>query len=225
MKPARLRLVVNNFNRGHRTASDVHLRTNLHRAVSQALDLNRAEPRDDRPPLPDSGVTDVQCPSKGDGTSKVLNGVFLEHVASLTAVADGLQPHFKTPVLTSVAMQKDLDTLALRLKDAMGDEITASALSRACGVSPTAVGKWLDGSTKELKAAPLEAAARSLGVSAKWLRTGQLPRERDSDVEAQQTDRVLALLAGLRGPLHELVVAIDELNKYTVPAGKSKRRA
>jgi transcriptional regulator with XRE-family HTH domain len=222
---ARLKLVVNNLIEGNRTAPHVHLRTSLDRSVRQALQFNGAEPRDDIAPLPNGGVADPKCAGNRDGASEMVQGVFLEHVVSLTTVAERMQPHFKRPVLTSVAMGKDLDTLAARLRDAMGEEITASALARACGVSPAAVGKWLDGGTKELKAATLEAAARSLGVSPKWLRTGQLPRERDSDVQAQQTDRVMALLAGLSGPLRELVVAIDELNKAAPSAGKSKRHA
>lgn len=151
----------------------------------------------------------------------MIENFALQHSSpSVTAVQTGKQPQFKNRVLTSVHMDK-LSTLAERLKDAMGEEISASDLARACGVSPAAVSKWLDGRTRALKAETLAAASRALGVREDWLRTGRLPKERDGVEEDREMDRVMDLLEGLRGPLAALASAIDTLSRArTAPRRK-----
>jgi transcriptional regulator with XRE-family HTH domain len=116
-----------------------------------------------------------------------------------------------------------LATLAERLTDAMGEDVSASDLARACNVSPAAVSKWLDGRTKDLKADTLAAAARALGVRDDWLRTGRLPRERTGAQEDRQVDQVISILEDLRAPLAALATAIDALTKVREPAKKPRR--
>ena len=142
----------------------------------------------------------------------------------LTAFKSRMQPHLKAEGLTSVDMDKHA-TLADRLKDAMGDEISASELARACGVSPAAVSKWLDGTTKKLSADNYASAARALGVREEWLRTGRLPRDREHVEEDRQVDRVIDLLSGLQGPLAELASAIDQLSKTRQEPTKKRQRS
>jgi transcriptional regulator with XRE-family HTH domain len=155
----------------------------------------------------------------------VINNVLFEHKLSYTPVEKRLQPQLRAGGLTSVSMDKRLPTLADRLNDAMGDKITASELARACGVSPAAVGKWKDGQTKELKASNYADAARALGVSETWLRTGKLPREREHGAEESQVDEVLDLLDNLRGPLTELAAALDRIGRNRPDMSGKRRKA
>ena len=149
----------------------------------------------------------------------MIENVLLEHGGSVTVVQSRAQPQFKTSMLTSVHMDK-FATLADRLKDAMGTEISASDLARSCNVSPAAVSKWLDGRTKRLKAETLAAASRALGVREEWLRTGKLPMEREAAEEERQIDHVIELLETLRGPLASLATAIDTLSRGREPRRK-----
>lgn len=113
------------------------------------------------------------------------------------------------------------ETLAERLSEAMDSTTpptSASDLARACSVSPTAVHKWLGGG--KMRADSLALAARALGVRDEWLRTGRLPRARDS--QDSQVDHVLETIAGMREPLAALIAAIDALSK-TQPEPRRKR--
>lgn len=212
----------------NRSPADIQAVASFQCAVSDPLDLLGAVPRDDRSPLPNGGRADVQRPSDIRGVLKVINNVLLEHGPHVTTVKGRLQPQSNNLGLTSVAMDKRLPTLADRLKsamDALDGRISASDLSRACGVSPAAVSKWLDGQTKELKAANYADAARALGVREEWLRTGKLPREREGAEEESQVERVLDLLDDLRGPLAALAGAIEQLSKARPQTTGKRRRA
>lgn len=212
MSTQRLRLVVHNKTiNTNRTASLVHVGTHLQSAASDALDLNRTEVRDDSAPLGYSGRTDVERPRDIRGSLKVIQNGLLQHEDTFTIVKSRLQPGCQPKSLTSVSMDK-LATIADRLSAAMTDAgVSPSQLSRSCGVSPAAVHKWQNGG--KLSADSLAAAARALGVREEWLRTGKLPRERSGAEEESQIDRVVEILSGLQGPLAELAIAIERLNK------------
>ena len=203
----------------NRPPSNVQILPNLQRSPGDALDFLGAELRNDVTPFADRGRTDVQRPGDIRGRLEVIENVLLEHAGSVTVVQTRKQPQFKTSVLTSVDMDK-FATLADRLKDAMGTEISASDLARSCNVSPAAVSKWLDGRTKHLKAETLHTASRALGVREDWLRTGKLPREREAAEEERQIDYVIEFLENLRGPLASLATAIDALSRSREPKRK-----
>lgn len=203
----------------NRPPSNVQILPNLQRAPSDSLDFLGAELGNNVAPLAHRGGADAQRPGDIRGRLKVIENVLLEHAGSVTVVQSRTQPQFKTSVLTSVHMDK-FATLADRLKDAMGTEISASDLAKSCNVSPAAVSKWLDGRTKQLKAETLHAASRALGVREDWLRTGKLPREREAAEEERQIDQVIELLENLRGPLASLASAIDTLSRSREPKRK-----
>ena len=102
-------------------------------------------------------------------------------------------------------------------------EVSASELARACRVTPAAVFKWREGHTKELKADNYIDAARALGVSAEWLRTGKLPREREHAQEENQMDQVLDLLEDLKGPLASLAAAIEQIGRTRPESTRRKK--
>ena len=115
------------------------------------------------------------------------------------------------------------ETLAERLTEAMDSTsptTSASDLARACGVSPTAVHKWLGGG--KMSADNLALVARALGVRDEWLRTGRLPRARDS--QDSQVDHVLEILASKREPLAALTAAIDALGKTQAEPLRKRRK-
>lgn len=200
----------------------IKLVPDLQGTIGDALKINGAEVRNDLAPLADGGGTDVERPSNLRGVVvKVPQNFALKHGPIVTLVQTYLQPQSNRLRLTSVDMP--LETLAERLDDAMKaaqPPITASELSRACGVSPAAVGKWLNGG--KMSADSLAAAARALGVRDDWLRTGRLPRERDA--YDTQIDRVLALLASMREPLAALTAAIDTLGRVEPEARKRRHK-
>jgi transcriptional regulator with XRE-family HTH domain len=109
-------------------------------------------------------------------------------------------------------MDKQFTTTAERLRSAMkaAGDVSMSQLGRECGVSPAAVSKWLNGG--KLSADNLAAASRALGVREEWLRTGKLPRERESGAE-EGLDEVIDLLEDLKGPLAALAAAIEKIGK------------
>lgn len=211
----------------NRPTTDIKFTPNFQGSTCEPLNIQRTEPRNDGAPLADSGGADLQRPRDIRGILKVIDNVRLEHGPSVTVVTTRMQPHLKTGVLTSVYMDK-LETLADRLNSAIeqieketGDKITPSDLARSCSVSPAAVSKWLDGSTKKLSADNYASASRALGVREEWLRTGRLPRERVNAGEEREIERAMQLLVNLRSPLSELVIAIDKLTKET---GKKRVR-
>jgi transcriptional regulator with XRE-family HTH domain len=208
-----------------RSAPAVQLPLDSQGAFSDAFDFLSTEVRNDLPPFRDGGRTESERPRDIRGSLKVLNNVLFEHSHPFTTVETSLQPQLRRGGLTSVAMDKRLTTLADRLRDAMGDEISGSDLARACGVSPAAVSKWLDGQTKELKAANYVDAARALGVREEWLRTGKVPRERDADGDDRQLEHVMDLLEDLRSPLAALAAALEQISKARPENGRKRRKA
>lgn len=201
---------------------DIEFLPDFQGSAGDAFNLLGAEVRDDLAPLTYRRVADPERPRDIRGFLKVIENVFFEHGEHSTTVKTWLQPQEQVEKLTLVAMKSDHSTLAGRLAEAMGDEITASELARACHVSPAAVGKWLNGTTKKLHAETLIDAARALGVSQDWLRTGKLPRERSSDLEARDADKVMRLLEAMQAPLAELSAAILALKKTRSPADKKQ---
>ena len=210
--------------RRDRPSTNVEVIANAERSAGDTLNFLGAELRNDDAPLADSSRTDAQRPRDIRGVLKVIDNVLFEHKPSVTAVQMRMQPQSKTVVLTSVHMEK-LVTLAERLVDAMGQEVSASDLARACNVSPAAVSKWLDGRTKALKADTLASAARALGVREEWLRTGKLPRDRQDAEEDRQVDRVITILEELRDPLAALAAAIDQLSSARPATARKRQRA
>jgi len=210
--------------RRNRPATYIQLVPNPQGSPGDSFNLFGAEFGNDRSPLAYGSGTDTQRPRDIRSALKVINNVLLEHDPSLTAVQFDMQPQSKRTVLTSVQMDK-FSTLAERLTDAMGEEITASDLARACDVSPAAVSKWLDGRTKTLKAETLASAARALGVREDWLRTGKLPREREGADEDRQLERVMGLLEELKEPLAALATAIDALSKARSEPTRKRAKA
>lgn len=202
-----------------RTPTYIHLVSNSESTACDSLDFLGTELGNDRSPLADCSRADPQRPRDIRGALKVIHNVLLEHAPSLTAVHDLRQPQSKTRVLTSVHMDK-LSTLAERLKEAMGDTVSAADLARECDVSDAAVHKWLVGRTLKLSAENYEKAGRALGVRAEWLRTGKLPREREHGNDERQIDRVIELLQQLREPLAALSGAIEQL----APSTKIERK-
>lgn len=208
--------------RRQRLSALVHLVPDAQSAASEALDFSRAEPRNNDAPLADGGGTDVQRPRDIRGVLKVIDNVLFQHAPMLTAFKSRMQPHLSCASLTSVDMDK-FSTLAERLLDAMGEEISASDLARACGVSPAAVSKWLDGTTKKLSADNYASTSRALGVREEWLRTGRLPRERTHAEEERQADKIIGILEGLKEPLAALSKAIEQLS--AAQPDKKRRKA
>jgi hypothetical protein len=206
-----------------RSTANVEVITDAKSSFSDAFKFDSAKPRHNAAPLANRGGADLQRPRDIRGSLKVINNVLLEHGPSLTAFNYIVQPHLKGSPLTSVHMDK-YATLADRLKDAMGQDISASDLSRACDVSPAAVSKWLDGTTKKLSAENYASAARALGVRDEWLRTGRLPREREGGNTERDMDRVMDLLEGLQGPLAQLAGAIQQLTKDRSEATRKRHR-
>jgi transcriptional regulator with XRE-family HTH domain len=208
--------------RRQRLPAHIQLVTNTQSATGETLDFSRAEPRNNDTPLADGGGTDAQRPRDVRSVLKVIDNVLFKHRPMLTVFKSRLQPHLIMDALTSVDMDK-FATLAERLKDAMGAEISASALARACDVSPAAVSHWLDGTTKKLSADNYASAARALGVREEWLRTGRLPRDREHANEERQVERIIDLLEGLQVPLAALAGAIQQLNQLR-PSSKKKHK-
>jgi transcriptional regulator with XRE-family HTH domain len=205
------------------SATYIKLVTNLQETVSDSLNLFGRKPRNDHAPLADSSGTDLERPRDIRGILKVINNGLFEHSRHSTTVERQMQPQFTTSALTSVDMDTTLDNRlreALRAKDA-----SASELSRACGVSPAAVSKWLDGRTTKLTAENYVNAAKFLEVREEWLRTGKGPKEPGADVqEERQAERVLEMLENLRDPLAALIAAIDGVVKARAEEPQRKRK-
>jgi transcriptional regulator with XRE-family HTH domain len=212
-------------------------------AFRDALKLDSAEPGNNIAPLQNGGVAQIENardvgldggrlhlgngnterPRDIRGELKVIENVLFQHGPSVTRVTSRLQPEFRRGPVTSVPMDK-LATIAERLDDAMREAgVNASQLAKACGVSHVSVGKWLKGG--KLSADNLAAAARAVGVSETWLRTGRLPRERENGQLEEDMDRVIDLLEGLAGPLASLAQAIEQLRKSRPGAVKKGRTA
>jgi transcriptional regulator with XRE-family HTH domain len=213
---------ISHYGIGERTTTDVQLVLNRDSAFGNSLDLLRAELRNHRTPFANGRRTDSERPRNIGGRLKVLEGGLLEHEPDLTTVHSRMQPQSKTAVLTLVQMD-NLATLADRLKDAMGTDISASDLARACGISPAAVSKWLDGRTKRLSAENYEAAAQKLGVRVFWLRTGKGPRQGEHAAEDRETNRALELLDQLTEPLTQLVAVLQKLRSLRTTTEKRIR--
>lgn len=205
------------------TTTHVQIATDAKGAFSDAFKLDSAKPGNNSAPLAYGGGADAQRPRDIRGSLKVINNVLLEHAPMLTVFKSSMQPHLRRGLLTSVDMEKNA-TLADRLKDAMGKDISASDLARACGVSAAAVSKWLDGTTQKLSAENYANAARALGVRDEWLRTGRLPREREGGTAERDMDRVVDILEGLQGPLAALAAAIDQLTKGRSESPRKRHR-
>jgi transcriptional regulator with XRE-family HTH domain len=169
------------------------------------LDFLGAEIRNNSLPFPNGRGTDPKRPRDIRGSLKVIENVLLEHGGTFTIVKSALQPECQPKALTLVAMEKHA-TIADRLRAAMTDgRVSASDLARACGVSPAAVHKWLNGG--KMSADNSAAAARALGAR-----------------EEQSMDEVITLLENLKGPLAALASAIEKIGKSrTEPAGKRER--
>jgi transcriptional regulator with XRE-family HTH domain len=208
-----------------RTATHIQLVSKRQSPASDSVQLPSAEVGNDGPPLGDSSRADVQRPRDIRGSLKVINNVLLEHTESFTTVKSAMQPGYQSKALTLVDMDKQLTTIADRLKAAMKDagDISMSQLGRACGVSPAAVSKWLNGG--KLTADNQAAAARALGVREEWLRTGKLPREREQRDVEQNLDEVVDLLEDLKGPLAALAAAIEKIGKARPPSVKKRDTA
>jgi len=205
-----------------RTTPHIQLITNATNASGEPLDLLGTQLRHDGPPLADGCGTDAERARNIRGGLKVIEGGLLEHEPDLTTVHRCTQPQSNTLVLTLVQMDKPA-TLADRLKDAMGTEISASDLARACGISPAAVSKWLDGRTKQLSADNYEAAAQKLGVRVFWLRTGKGPRHGEHAAEDREASRALELLDQLTEPLTQLVAVLQKLRSLRTTTEKRVR--
>jgi transcriptional regulator with XRE-family HTH domain len=207
-----------------RTAAHIKLVSDTKAAASDSLDLKCAQHRNDDSPLSDGSGTDIQRPRDIRGSLKVINNVLLEHEASFTIVKNALQPRYQSGPLTLVDMDKQqLTTISDRIRAAMKEagDISMSELGRACGVSPAAVSKWLNGG--KLSADNLAAAARALGVREEWLRTGKLPKDRENSHAEQSLDEVMDLLEDLKGPLAALASAIERIGSSR-PQSARKRR-
>jgi transcriptional regulator with XRE-family HTH domain len=202
---------------GNRPTAHVEILTHTESTARDSLDFLRTELRDDGTPLADSSRADPQRPRDIRSALKVINNVLFEHKPDLTIVHGSMQPQSKSKLLTLVQMEP-LDTLAARLKDAMGNEITGSDLARQCGVSPAAVSKWLSGG--KMNADNLAEAARAVGVREEWLRTGKLPRERTHGTDERELERAMDMLADLHAPLMALVAVIERLR----PSGQQERK-
>lgn len=79
-----------------------------------------------------------------------------------------------------------MSTMAERIKQARTRaELSHQKLAEKVGVSRAAVAQWESGDTKGLRPDNLVAAADALGVSIRWLATGE-PRDRPAIVEARE---------------------------------------
>jgi hypothetical protein len=121
-----------------------------------------------------------------------------------------------------------MSTLAERLKQAMGAEITRTDLAdaiKAYGgkISRAAMSKWFDGRAKEMKAIHVFPVARRCSVNPEWLATGHGHPKPPKHGVSQATERVpqaeiafvgdyLKLSQDIRKALRALVdaMAVDE---------------
>lgn len=196
---------------GDGPTADVQLSSDLQGSARDSLNLFGAEFGDDRAPLGHSRRTYLKRARNIRRRFEVIDGGLLQHEADLTTVKSHPQPRYGVRLLTSVHMDTP-SSLADRLTDAMQIAgLSASDLARKCRVSPAAVTKWLDGRTKRLSADNIASAAKALGVYETWLRTGKGPRQGEHADDERASERVMELLDEIRGPLAQLVAAIDKL--------------
>lgn len=137
----------------------------------------------------------------------------------LTTVASNMQPQFAYTSLTLVDMGK----LKTRLEEAMGKDITRSDLAQAIkayggSISRTAMSKWLDGSTEDMKAVHAFAVAERCNVSAEWLATGKGNKERAGPIDPLPPHRrallrmYASLPAEVRLPIRQLIESLAAIN-------------
>jgi transcriptional regulator with XRE-family HTH domain len=151
----------------------VQTRINFQLAGRQRLDLVGAALGDQRTPLGNRGPTDSEFPRHlGAGPEMIDNGL-REHIAMVTIVHHKKQPQLTELLLTYVHMS----TLQERLLECMGDKWTQADLARECGISRTAVTKWLK-DTKQIEAQHIFTLARLFRVDPEWLATGKGRKER-----------------------------------------------
>lgn len=195
--------------------SDIQLGPDLDLPASQLLQLDGTKPGHNGAPL---GHRSSAYPERlGDirGFLKVIQNVLFEHDSKLTTVNRKLQPDSTGKLLTLVAMREPKD-LAERLKKAMKDKgLKPSELAGLIGVSKAAMSKLVNGETKEMKAGNLAEAAKHLGVTQEWLRTGfgEAESKDRAASDALQVEKILNILDDLSDPITQLASAISELRK------------
>jgi transcriptional regulator with XRE-family HTH domain len=81
-----------------------------------------------------------------------------------------------------------METINYRIRDAIqSDPRTQAEIARACHVTKATVNDWMQGRTKNIRPDNLFALADALGVSARWLATGQGSRTDPLKVPAIKT--------------------------------------
>lgn len=92
-------------------------------------------------------------------------------------------------------MQVATDTFGQRILYALEyRKLLKVELAKACGMSPSAVTQWIDGTTKTYDASKVLKAAKFLRVRLEWLLENAGPMEDLTDPEASEIGRLFALL-------------------------------
>lgn len=124
-------------------------------------------------------------------------------------------PHGAIPI--------DEKHLAARIKEVMGDD-SQVGFARRCGVSPTALRKYLEGAEPSVNR--LVSMAEAGGVTVEWLATGRQPKLRRDLVDALQAQAARAepVQALDRDRLAQAVRVVEEsLQAAELPLPPDKR--
>lgn len=93
--------------------------------------------------------------------------------------------------------------------------LSQAALARKIGVTPTAVNLWVKGSTSNLKAETLIAAARALQVRPSWLSSGIGEKELNPELKGD----AVAVIEELADPLNDYVIIPEYCLDFSAGGG------
>lgn len=93
----------------------------------------------------------------------------------LTTLTSRTQPQSTKPQLTLQPVSTIQERLEHAIKNGQKTTpgLTAADLARTCKISPSAVSKWFNEKTKEIKAGHVFAVAKLCKVNPEWLATGE----------------------------------------------------
>lgn len=118
-----------------------------------------------------------------------------------------------------------VQTQSDRIKEAIESSgLKASAIAKACHVSPSAVHQWTSGETKELMGATLAKLAAATGFEALWIAEGIGPRQRVY-AHTEEQARVLTAMATMSPYQVEMLVKITDTVASTPASDEPEHEA
>jgi transcriptional regulator with XRE-family HTH domain len=161
-------------------SSLVEFRAKRQGTSGEALQVIRRSLWDDLRPLGDRSPADTECARHVNRLLEMGNNIRFVHAPMVTIVTDEMQPCSPDDQLTLVSMEdwEKCSTRAERLTWAVKtSKASVVQIAEACGVSRHAVGKWLSGSSTDLKLENFFKFADMTVVNPRWLATGdETPR-------------------------------------------------